>query len=145
MYVAYCAEKCCLFLMGCLAFLRVQISRVMVAAGISVQGWKDATQPHGTCMKHTLADVVEIDLNAEPLRPASAELRTLYKEEGQNIRRQDTRHGMWIAIAVYLLFRSPTFFSFRTSQNMWLHPFRPSGPLPSSCWKPRFAGMPVRM
>ncbi len=104
MYVAYCAEKCCLFLMGCLAFLRVQISRVMVAAGISVQGWKDATQPHGTCMKHTLADVVEIDLNAEPLRPASAELRTLYKEEGQNIRRQDTRHGMWIAIAVYLLF-----------------------------------------
>ncbi|WP_209854651.1 putative bifunctional diguanylate cyclase/phosphodiesterase [Rhizobium herbae] len=55
-------------------------------------------------MKHTLADVVEIDLHAEPPRPASAELRTLYRKDGQNTRRQTTRQGMWIAIAVYLLF-----------------------------------------
>lgn len=104
MYVQYCAEKCCLFLMGCLSALRVQMLRVMAIAGRAVRGRKDATQPHGTCMKHTLADVVEIDLNAEPSRPATAELRTLYREEGQNTRRQDTRQGMWIAIAVYLLF-----------------------------------------
>ncbi|WP_455274587.1 putative bifunctional diguanylate cyclase/phosphodiesterase [Rhizobium herbae] len=55
-------------------------------------------------MKHTLADVVEIDLRTEPLRPAEAELRALYQKEGQDARRQVTRHGMWIAITVYLLF-----------------------------------------
>ncbi|MEK1931414.1 MAG: GGDEF and EAL domain-containing protein [Pararhizobium sp.] len=55
-------------------------------------------------MKHTLADVVEIDLHTEPLRPASAELRALYREEGQSTRRQATRQGMWIAVAAYLLF-----------------------------------------
>lgn len=55
-------------------------------------------------MKHTLADVVEIDLRTEPLRPAAAELRALYQQEGQDTRRQATRQGMWIAITVYLLF-----------------------------------------
>jgi diguanylate cyclase len=55
-------------------------------------------------MKHTLADVVEIDLHTEPSRPASEELRALYREEGQSTRRQATRHGLWIAVAAYLLF-----------------------------------------
>ena len=60
MYVQYCAEKCCLFLTGLLSALRIQMRQVMEIAGRAVQGRKDATQPHGTCMKHTLADVVEI-------------------------------------------------------------------------------------
>ncbi|CAN7560902.1 putative bifunctional diguanylate cyclase/phosphodiesterase [Pararhizobium sp. LjRoot238] len=55
-------------------------------------------------MKHTLADVVEIDLHTEPPRPASAELRTLYREEGESARKQATRRGLWIAVAAYLLF-----------------------------------------
>jgi diguanylate cyclase (GGDEF)-like protein len=55
-------------------------------------------------MKHTLADVVEIDLHTEPPRLASAELRALYREEGQSTRRQATRQGLWIAVAAYLLF-----------------------------------------
>ncbi len=55
-------------------------------------------------MKHTLADVVEIDLHTEPPRPASGELRALYRQEGQSTRRQATRHGLWIAVAAYLLF-----------------------------------------
>ncbi|WP_275790122.1 putative bifunctional diguanylate cyclase/phosphodiesterase [Pararhizobium gei] len=55
-------------------------------------------------MKHTLADVVEIDLHSEPPRLASAELRVLFQNEGQNVRKQATRHGLWIAVAAYLLF-----------------------------------------
>ncbi len=55
-------------------------------------------------MKHTLADVVEIDLHTEPPRPASAELSALYRQEGQCKRKQATRHGLWIAVAAYLLF-----------------------------------------
>ncbi|MQW88169.1 EAL domain-containing protein [Sinorhizobium saheli] len=56
------------------------------------------------CMRHTLADVVDIDLHREPPRPASAELRLRYEEEGEAARRQATRHGFWTAVAVYLLF-----------------------------------------
>ncbi|WP_179875698.1 GGDEF and EAL domain-containing protein [Sinorhizobium sp. BJ1] len=55
-------------------------------------------------MKHTLADVVEIDLRSEPPRPASTELRALYENEGEGARKQATRHGFWTAVAVYLLF-----------------------------------------
>ena len=55
-------------------------------------------------MKHTLADVVEIDLDNEPTRPATAQLRALYRQEGQGARKQATRHGLWIAVAAYLLF-----------------------------------------
>jgi len=55
-------------------------------------------------MKHTLADVIEIGLDHEPPRPASTELRTLFREEGVGARKQATRQGLWTAVAVYLLF-----------------------------------------
>ncbi|WP_026620637.1 diguanylate cyclase [Ensifer sp. WSM1721] len=55
-------------------------------------------------MRHTLADVVEIDLHSEPPRPASDELRARYQEEGAAARKLATRHGFWTAVAVYLLF-----------------------------------------
>ncbi|MGH6808765.1 MAG: putative bifunctional diguanylate cyclase/phosphodiesterase [Ensifer adhaerens] len=55
-------------------------------------------------MKQTLADVVEIDLHKQPLRPLPAELRLLYRQEGEATRREATRKGLWIAVAVYLLF-----------------------------------------
>ncbi|HTO32567.1 MAG TPA: GGDEF and EAL domain-containing protein [Pararhizobium sp.] len=55
-------------------------------------------------MKHTLADVVEIDLHNEPQRLPSEELRRLYAEEGEAGRRQDTRRGLWISVTIYLLF-----------------------------------------
>ncbi|KQY20093.1 putative bifunctional diguanylate cyclase/phosphodiesterase [Rhizobium sp. Root482] len=55
-------------------------------------------------MKHTLAEVVEIDLHAEPSRPASAELRTLYRDESESARKHATRQGLWIAVGSYLLF-----------------------------------------
>ncbi len=55
-------------------------------------------------MKQTLADVVEIDLHKQPHRPLPAELRSLYRQEGQTARREATRKGLWIAVAVYLLF-----------------------------------------
>src|SRR5690349_12822251 len=56
------------------------------------------------CMKPTLADVVEIDLHNQPHRPLSAELRLLYRKEGEAARRAATRQGLWIAVVVYLLF-----------------------------------------
>ncbi|MBP1876381.1 diguanylate cyclase (GGDEF)-like protein [Ensifer adhaerens] len=55
-------------------------------------------------MKQTLADVVEIDLHKQPHRPLPAELRSLYRQEGETARREATRKGLWIAVAVYLLF-----------------------------------------
>ena len=55
-------------------------------------------------MRHTLADVVEMDLHSEPARPAFAELSTLYRNESEATRRQATRRGFWIAVSVYLLF-----------------------------------------
>lgn len=46
--------------------------------------------------------------HAEPLErryePRSDELRKLYREEGQAKRRMDARPGLWIAVAIYLLF-----------------------------------------
>ena len=56
------------------------------------------------CMKHTLADVVDIDLHKQPHRPQLAELQTLYRMEGEAGRRAATRQGLWVAVAVYLLF-----------------------------------------
>lgn len=55
-------------------------------------------------MRQTLADVVEMELQHEPLRPASAELRALYDEEGEASRKRATRRGLWIAVAAYLLY-----------------------------------------
>lgn len=54
-------------------------------------------------MRHTLADV-ETELQHEPPRPASAELRTLYREESEAPRKRATRQGLWIAVAAYLLY-----------------------------------------
>ncbi len=55
-------------------------------------------------MKHTLADVVEIDLHSEPQKLSSEELRRLYAADGEAARRQDTRRGLWISVTIYLLF-----------------------------------------
>ena len=60
-------------------------------------------QRNGWCMRHTLADV-EIELQHEPPRPASAELRTLYRDESEGPRKRATRQGLWIAVAAYLLY-----------------------------------------
>ncbi|MDQ0319761.1 diguanylate cyclase (GGDEF)-like protein [Pararhizobium capsulatum DSM 1112] len=54
-------------------------------------------------MRHTLADV-ETDLQHEPPKPASEELRTLYREESEDTRKRATRQGLWIAVAAYLLY-----------------------------------------
>ncbi|MDX3924310.1 MAG: GGDEF and EAL domain-containing protein [Shinella sp.] len=58
-------------------------------------------------MRHTLADVVELDLHQQPRRPASAQLRTLYREENEEARRKATRQGLWVAVIVYLMFVVP--------------------------------------
>ncbi len=58
-------------------------------------------------MKHTLADVVDIDLHKQPHRPHLAELQTLYRMEGEAGRRASTRQGLWVAVVVYLLFFIP--------------------------------------
>lgn len=55
-------------------------------------------------MKHTLADVVEIDLHGEQPRLRADELRALYNKEGEDARKRDTRVGLWTTVAVYLLF-----------------------------------------
>lgn len=55
-------------------------------------------------MTHTLAEAVEMDLQKQPGRPLSAELRKLYREEGDAARRQVARHGLQVAVAIYLLF-----------------------------------------
>lgn len=58
----------------------------------------------GQCMKHTLADVIELDLLNQRRRPLAAELRMLYRQEGDPFRRKAARQGLWMAVAVYLLF-----------------------------------------
>ncbi|WP_046116636.1 putative bifunctional diguanylate cyclase/phosphodiesterase [Ensifer aridi] len=55
-------------------------------------------------MKHTLADGVEIDLQAQPYRPRAEELYALYRQEGEMTRRNGVRQGLWVAVTVYLLF-----------------------------------------
>ncbi|MQW68621.1 EAL domain-containing protein [Sinorhizobium medicae] len=51
-----------------------------------------------------LAEVIDIDLQAQPPRPQSVELQTLYRREGEVVRRMETRQGLWVAVAVYILF-----------------------------------------
>ncbi|MDX0957462.1 putative bifunctional diguanylate cyclase/phosphodiesterase [Sinorhizobium medicae] len=55
-------------------------------------------------MRHMLAEVIDIDLQAQPPRPQSVELQTLYRREGEVVRRMETRQGLWVAVAVYILF-----------------------------------------
>lgn len=56
-------------------------------------------------MKHTLADVVELDLHADASRKRSSNaLRKLFFEEADAKRRKAIRQGLWVAVPIYLLF-----------------------------------------
>lgn len=55
-------------------------------------------------MEHRLADALEMDLQNRPSRQTPEELAARYRQESEVSRRQATRHGMWIAITVYVAF-----------------------------------------
>ncbi len=55
-------------------------------------------------MTHRLTSVLEIDVPRNPLQQPAALLRSLYRQHGDDVRRQATRQGLWIAVGVYLLF-----------------------------------------
>ncbi|WP_353646472.1 GGDEF and EAL domain-containing protein [Mesorhizobium sp. WSM2239] len=55
-------------------------------------------------MTQTLADLVTEDVLQGRQEPLSGELRTLYLKEGEGARRKAARQGLWLAVAVYLLF-----------------------------------------
>ncbi|OHV79012.1 bifunctional diguanylate cyclase/phosphodiesterase [Rhizobium sp. LCM 4573] len=55
-------------------------------------------------MKHIFAETVETDLQKTSPRPTAGELRDLYRRDGEAARRTATRHGLWIAIIIYVLF-----------------------------------------
>jgi diguanylate cyclase (GGDEF)-like protein len=55
-------------------------------------------------MTQTLADLVEDDIPQQRQEPLAGELRTLYLKEGEGARRKAARQGLWLAVAVYLLF-----------------------------------------
>lgn len=56
-------------------------------------------------MKHTLADVVELDLHADASRKRSSNaLRKLFFEEADAKRRKAIRQGLWVAVPIYLAF-----------------------------------------
>lgn len=55
-------------------------------------------------MTHTLADLVDAEMHRHRREPVSQELRALYRKEGEITRRKAARQGLWIAVAVYLLF-----------------------------------------
>ena len=56
-------------------------------------------------MNETLADLVEVDLHEQQSRELlPAELRALYRQDGEHIRRKASRQGIWISFVVYLLF-----------------------------------------
>ena len=52
----------------------------------------------------TLADRVEVDLHEQRPESLPGELRTLYLNEGETARREAARQGLWVGVAVYLLF-----------------------------------------
>lgn len=53
-------------------------------------------------MTHTLAGLGEGDIPQQQMLPE--QLRTLYRKEGECARRKAARQGLWLAVAVYLLF-----------------------------------------
>jgi len=55
-------------------------------------------------MSQTLADVVMEDVLQQRQEPLTGELRKLYRKEGECARRKAARQGLWLAVAVYLLF-----------------------------------------
>lgn len=55
-------------------------------------------------MTQTLADLVKEDVLQLRHEPPSEELRALYRREGECAHRKAARQGLWLAVAVYLLF-----------------------------------------
>lgn len=55
-------------------------------------------------MKHTLAEVVELDLKRDPHGRSSDELRARFFQEGDQTRRTSIRQGLWVAVTIYMLF-----------------------------------------
>jgi diguanylate cyclase (GGDEF)-like protein len=55
-------------------------------------------------MKHIFAETVEIDLQKGLQRPTARELKELYRSDGEAARKNATRHGLWTAIIIYVLF-----------------------------------------
>jgi diguanylate cyclase (GGDEF)-like protein len=81
----------------------------------SVEGsawqWNAALNPGGRgcnlieqCATHTSADRVEVDVPQLRHEPLSGELRALYLNDGDAARREAARQGLWVGVAVYLLF-----------------------------------------
>jgi diguanylate cyclase (GGDEF)-like protein len=55
-------------------------------------------------MRHTFAETVETDLQEKLQRPSAHQLRRLYEVNDEAVRKKATRQGLWIAVAVYILF-----------------------------------------
>jgi diguanylate cyclase (GGDEF)-like protein len=55
-------------------------------------------------MTQTLAEVIREEILPLRQEPLSGELRKLYRQEGESARRTAARQGLWLAVAVYLMF-----------------------------------------
>jgi len=55
-------------------------------------------------MTETVTDAVDGDLHEGGRQPSTADLRSLYRQEGDHARRVIARHGTWTAFLVYILF-----------------------------------------
>ncbi|RUU05124.1 GGDEF-domain containing protein, partial [Mesorhizobium sp. USDA-HM6] len=55
-------------------------------------------------MSPRLADVAHVESYEPRHQPGADELRILYRQEAQAKRRAEARPGLWIAVAIYLLF-----------------------------------------
>jgi len=58
-------------------------------------------------MANTSADIAQSDLRGHRETHSASELRKLYREEGDVLRRSAARHGLWMAVFVYVLFAIP--------------------------------------
>lgn len=71
-------------------------------------GIQDPLQPGFGVMDERVASVLAEAVDAEPYEPryelASDELRALYRTEAQTTRRGEARPGLWMAVAIYVLF-----------------------------------------
>lgn len=56
------------------------------------------------CVPHQLPDMVEVDLRKQRDALSPAALRCLYRQEGDGARRAAIRQGLWVAVAIYMLF-----------------------------------------
>jgi diguanylate cyclase (GGDEF)-like protein len=64
----------------------------------NLMGWR---------MANTSADIAQSDLREHRETLSASELRKLYREEGDILRRSAARHGLWMAVVVYVLFAIP--------------------------------------